>query len=182
MIEPNRRFAAAILWAVMGSVFATPPLMDSLEFQSETSSVRVSGEQGLWLPLPHSPKLQEMRRTENCSAVGGPVGTWRIAENRLWLTGLYRCGGDVALSTVYGKSDEPLFAYWVTAELLSNRGTVLCGTPGFGDVVWERKLTIKVEKGLVTLATETSNEHNPAVPKAAKSRPSPPCLPAARQL
>lgn len=117
---------------------------------------------------------------ESCSAIGGPVGKWRIAENRLWLTGLDRCGGEVALSAVYGKSDDPLFAYWVTAELLSNRGIVLCGAPGFGDVVWERRLTIKIEEGFVRLVSETNNENHPAVPKVAKSRPSPPCLPIAR--
>ena len=171
------KFTILALFLISGAAYATPPLRDSLEFQSQITPMFPST--GSWLELPASAKLEEMRRAEEgCSAIGGPVGRWRVIDNRLWLSSLSRCRGDVELSAVYGGSNEPILAVWVSAELITFGGKPLCVGPYF--TFWEKTIKLKVEQGVVKSVVETNNENDPQVPKSKSAEGIVPCLPARR--
>jgi hypothetical protein len=161
-IKVTRGIAGTLLLFVSVACFATPPLMDRVQYENETTTLWEQVKP--WPDLPRSEKLQELRRSERCSAIGGPRGIWHIVDSRLWLTGLFRCGGDVPLESVYGGTGEPIFAEWITATMLTHRGRRLCGS-SYGRTVYEKTLTMKVEKGVVKEVTEVSNEDHPAVLK-----------------
>lgn len=147
---------AGLLLALSGQGVATTPLFDKLEMNNETGNLHQMGKG--WLDLPPSEKLQELRRAEKCSAIGGPRGKYRIVDGKLLLTGLYRCGGDVSLEAVYG-SAEPIFANWISADLVAELGKPLCRR-GFA-YVYERKVSLRIKEGVVTSIREESNANHP---------------------
>ena len=145
---------------------ATEPLRDLLEIGGETVAVEAPppGRRGTgWLDLPPSDLLRDIARAERCSALGGPRGVYRVDGGRLWLMRLRRCGGDIPLHEVFGGSGEPVMATWISAELVAQRGPVLCSRSQGGDL---RQTTLRwrVEEGVVRSATEADNRDSPAVP------------------
>ncbi|MFE8644622.1 hypothetical protein ACFX58_06005 [Sphingomonas sp. NCPPB 2930] len=146
---------------------ATEPLRDMLEIGGETVPVEAlppPGRRGAGgLDLPPSDLLRDMARAERCSALGGPRGVYRVDGGRLWLMRLRRCGGDFALHEVFGGSGEPVMATWISADLVAQRGPVLCSRSQGGDL---RQTTLRwrVEDGVVRSATEVDNRDSPAVP------------------
>jgi len=152
------------IWLLLlaGVCCATPPLMDRLEFEGERHIVTPRGRP--WLELLENEKTQEIRRTHRCSAIGAPRAEWRVSDGRLWLVGLFSCGGNIKLETVYGGSGEPIFAEWVTADLVTQRGKTLCHARYGGPGISETSIFIKVERGVVTDIAQASNQNNPAIP------------------
>ena len=141
---------------------ATMPLMDYIEYEGRQSEAWPST--GPWLDLPRNDKLTELRRSGYCSAIGGPRANWRVVDNRLWLTSLYRCGGvNIPLESVYGGNGEPILAEWITGRLNTYRGKQLCKETNRGLGVHEITITFEIEKGVVTKVVETSNAAHPAV-------------------
>jgi hypothetical protein len=163
---------AIVLIVVTMPSSATPPLVDRLEYEGETTSFW--SHKRTWVELPPSEKLQEMRRKERCSAAGGPRAKWRIADSQLWLTGLFRCSGDVDFSDVYDAT-APVFANWITGQFWTHKGPRLCGHP-YGRVIYEKNLIFDFEKGLLKKMTEVSNADHPAVPKHRPYEHMTPCL------
>lgn len=155
-VSPRHWLLAGLLLFLSFQVAATTPLFDKLEINNETGNLHQMGKG--WLDLPPSEKLQELRRAERCSAIGGPRGKYRVVDGKLWLTGLYRCGGDVSLDSVYA-SGEPILAKWISADLVAELGKALCRR-GFA-FVYERKLSLRVEEGMVTSMREESNANHP---------------------
>ena len=175
---PLRRYPTArgqVAGAVLGllalsygiSAQATEPLRDLLEIGGDTVAVDTQpspgGRGAAGLALPPSDLLRDMARAERCTALGGPRGVYRIDGGRLWLMRLRRCGGDVALHEVFGGSGEPVMATWVSAELVAQRGPVLCRRAR-GDDLRQTTLRWRVEEGVVRSATEADNRDSPAVP------------------
>jgi len=140
---------------------ATMPLMDYIEYEGSRSAAWPSN--GPWLELPRSDKLTELRRSEICSAIGGPRANWHVTDNRLWLTSLYRCSGKVPLESVYEGKGEPIFAQWITGRLNTYRGKRLCSETNRGLGVHEWTITFEIDKGIVTRVVETSNAAHPAI-------------------
>ena len=130
-----------------GVSHATEPLADRVEIGGLEGRLRRAGPG--WLDLPHSERLRALALQERCTAVGGPRGKYRIASGRLWLHGLYRCGGDVNLSDVYPDRRGPMLATWVTGELLAELGRFICHASD-GTSVFEKSMRIVVESGRVT--------------------------------
>ncbi|MBK9236290.1 MAG: hypothetical protein IPO19_09675 [Rhodoferax sp.] len=163
IIRVVRVLAVTVVVALTASLsLATPPLMDQLEYESESTSVSVRS--GTWMTLPRSQRVNELRLAEvtRCSAIGGPVGRWRIRENRLWLVGLHTCGEKHSLESVYGISGDAVFADWITADLVTHRGKALCGDSYIG-IVWERDVTLKIEIGVLKEVVEVSNANHPCL-------------------
>ena len=146
---------------------ATEPLRDLLEIGGDTvalDALATPGRRGAGgLDLPPSDLLRDMARAERCSAPGGPRGVYRVDGGRLWLMRLRRCGGDIPLHEVFGGSGEPVMATWISADLVAQRGPVLCSRSQGGDL---RQTTLRwrVEEGVVRSVTEADNRDSPAVP------------------
>lgn len=130
-----------------GAVHATEPLVDRVEIQGLEGRLH-DAKRGL-LDLPRSERLRAMALQERCSAIGGPRGKYRIANGRLWLQGLYRCGGDVDLRDVYPDSQGPMLVTWVTGELVAELGRFVCHATD-GTSVLEKSARITVASGKVT--------------------------------
>jgi hypothetical protein len=154
---------------------ATVPLFDRLEVEGQSAMLR--DVKGGWLPLPRSERLQELVRAERCSAIGGPRGKYRISDGKLWLVGLFRCGGNITLESVYGGTGEPMLAEWISGDLVSDRGKPLCIRRGFfAPPIYERRMMFRVDRGVVTDLRQESNADHPDVPKEAADRGIPACV------
>ena len=161
-MKPFHRLVAIWLLLLAGTCCATSPLMDQLEYEGEWNVVTPRGRP--WLELLENEKTQEIRRQARCSAIGGPRAKWRVSDGRLWLVGLFRCGGDIKLETVYGGNGEPILADWITADLVTQRGKTLCRPQYGGAGILETSIFIKVERGVVTHIVQVSNQNHPAIP------------------
>lgn len=140
---------------------ATLPLLDSIEYEGKTTIVGPQGK--AWMAIRENEAIAAIRISERCTAIGGPRANWRIKGNRLWLIGLFRCGGDISLKSVYGE-DEPIFADWVTDRLVTYAGKELCKGEQGGPGIHERTVTMNVEKGVLKQVIESSNLDHPGIP------------------
>lgn len=82
----------------------------------------------------------------------GYVGSWEIADNRLYLIGLD--GSEVewpelCLASVFPEHPDRVFAHWFTGTLTVPQGEVLEYIPTVGEQ-YERELLITIERGVVT--------------------------------
>ena len=134
--------------------------MDSIEYDKRITIVWPDDKP--WLDLPVNEKFTELRRTQRCSAIGGPRAKWRLEDNRLWLVGLFKCGGDVPLENVYG-NPQPILAAWITGNLLTHKGRLLC-RESYGVGLYETTIVLRIENGILMGVTENSNKAHPAVP------------------
>lgn len=150
---------AALLFASVCS--ATTPLRDLIDNDGVWNVVTPRDQ--VSLDLQENEKTREIRRQERCSAIGAPKGKWRIADSRLWLVALFKCGSDIKLETVYGGTGEPIFAEWITADLVTQQGKGLC-RPADGLYILEESIFIRVERGMVMQTTRVSNRNHPAIP------------------
>lgn len=167
-MTPFHRLATAALLLLAGTCSATPPLMDLLEYEGQRNIVSPRGRP--WLDLLENEKTQEIRRQARCSAIGEPRARWRVSDGRLWLVALYGCRGDFKLESVYGGSGEPMFADWITADLITQRGKTLCSPQYGGAGILETTIVIQVVRGVVTRTIKASNDNHPAIPTVEKLR------------
>jgi len=144
-----RLFCSGMLLALLsGAALATEPLFDRVDIEGQSGRLRDNARG--WLDLPESEQLRKMARAESCTAIGGPRGTFKVADGALWLTGLHRCGGDVELSSVYPSMSRPVVATWVTGKLTAEFGNVVCWSKA-GPPVFQRVANITVEAGKITV-------------------------------
>jgi hypothetical protein len=161
MLVVTRIFKTVITTAILflpTLSIATAPLMDTIEYEGSLTSAWPAGK------LPENSKLAEFRRKENCTARGGPRANWRIASNRLWLVGLFGCGGKITLGNVYDGAGESIFAEWFSGNINTNRGKQLCTENNFGIGVFEKTITFEFDKGVLTKVVEVSNTNHPDIP------------------
>lgn len=124
-LRPN--LLVAVLALLLSTVaWATEPLSDLVEIEGERGRLfdRAQG----WIDLPRHPRLSEMAIRQQCSAIGGPRGQYRVADGRLWLLSFYTCGGDVPLTDIFEQASGPMLATWVQGELGAQLGEVVCFT------------------------------------------------------
>ena len=96
------------------------------------------------------------RRAENCSAIGGPVGRFRLAEGKVWLDGLYRCRGDIPLEEIYPEFDKPALATWLNGVFYAKNDS-MCFVAGFG-YVYRSTFRFVIENGVVTSLQRQEND------------------------
>lgn len=135
--------------------WATEPLFDRIDMNGHSGRL-LDNARG-WLDLPESEQLRAMARAEQCTAMGGPRGRYKVADGKLWLHGLYRCAGDMALSAVYPGTSQPMFANWVTGTLTAEFGPIVCRSKN-GLPVFEEVVTFTVDAGKITDLTHVHAE------------------------
>ena len=153
---PALLLAAASLFAVPMTALATEPLHDRLTVGSETGVI--FPDPCCWIDLPESERLREARRQERgCTAIGGPVGEYRLEGDRLWLVGLRTCGGTPPLQSIYPDLPDPAPADLVNGKVRARLGWLCRGEDGI--FVYRRDLTLQIERGrVVSTEEETFNE------------------------
>lgn len=161
MASLTHRLVISVILMWSGASLATAPLMDSIEFEGRRTTAWPSDKP--WLDLPPSTLLTELRRKEHCSAIGGPRARWRVEDGRLWLVGLFSCGGDIRLADVYGGTGEPIFADWITGKVMTHRGKQLCKEPNRGIGLFETTIILDIYKGTLSNVEAVPNANHPAV-------------------
>jgi hypothetical protein len=107
--------------------------------------------------LPSNERIWEIRRRDfhNCSAVGGPVGMFRREGGKLWLTGLFKCSGEIPLKEMYPELDGPVVADWLTGTF---KTALDSQCHAGGQTIYAVAQELIVEKGVVKSVTETPGD------------------------
>ena len=141
--------------ALGGKAFATEPLHDQYLVGAQSGLIFPS--ECCWMKLPPSQRLTDMKRAElGCSAIGGPVGKFKLESGKLWLTGLLKCGGDVSLREVYPDLEGPALATWLTGTF-NTQVEFLCYENPVRPV-YSLQQVLTIEKGIVTSLSETRTD------------------------
>jgi hypothetical protein len=146
-------FVLYLLFAAPGS--ATQPLLNQYTDGVRTGHIFPSG--CCWVEIPSNERIKEIRRREiGCSAVGGPVGIFKLEAGKLWLTGLFKCSGEIPMQEVYPDMKSPAFAEWLTGSFRT-RLDFQCVVRG-GQEVYAVTQELTVDKGVVQSVKETRND------------------------
>jgi hypothetical protein len=137
-----------------GPVSATEPLID--QYADGARIGRIFPSSCCWVELPDNERIWKIRRKEfGCSAIGGPVGRFRLEDGKLWLTGLMKCGGDIPLQEIYPDMTSPALAEWLSGTFK----TVLDYRCHAGSQsIYAVSQELVVEKGVVRSLKETAND------------------------
>jgi hypothetical protein len=137
-----------------GGALATEPLVD--QYADGARVGRIYPSDCCWVELRDNERIWQIRRKEfGCTALGGPVGRFRLEDGKLWLTGLMKCGGDIPLQEVYPDMKGPAVAEWLSGTFK----TVLdyrCWANG--QSVYAASQELVVEKGVVRSLKETAHD------------------------
>ena len=143
--------------SVLGTcAWATEPLHDGLVYGDKTGPIFPT--ECCWLKLPDSPALTAMRRDENCSAIGGPVGEYRYQDGKLWLIELRRCGGTVPIREVFPDLPSPAVAVWLTGDYIAKLNWLCRDKENRG--VYELELHLHVAQGNVVSVSEQRRDRS----------------------
>jgi hypothetical protein len=149
------RVALAILIAgAAQSVLATEPLYDQFKYGKDAGFIFPA--ECCWVKKPPSPKLREIATTEQCSAIGAPTSELKYEGGKLWLTGLHRCSGTIPLKEVYPEFGEVALAEWLSGTFQGKLNWLCLNKQN--RAVFALELTLVVDKGVVTSATEKRND------------------------
>ena len=144
-----------ICMAIAETTFATEPLLNQYVDGSRTG--RIFPSECCWMKLPPSERLTALKRAElGCSAIGGPVGKFKLESGKLWLTSLFKCSGEVALQDVFPDLTSPALAQWLTGTFTAQVG--LACFDKHGKRIDSVKQVLTVEQGVVTSLIETKND------------------------
>jgi len=142
---------------------STFPEGDKLQYDGAYSTVWTAGEKPLGFPI--NDKVNAMTAAmEHCSALGFPSANWRLEDGKIWLDSLKSCReGVLSASAIYG-TDGPLWASWLTADIFTHRGEILCSNswPKLG--IFRKTLILHVQGGVVTKISEQDNSNDPRIP------------------
>jgi len=144
------------VFGFISSVFASEPLHDRLII-GESEGI-IFPEKCCWLDLPKSKKLRELKFKQRCSAIGGPVGIFTLADGKLWLTGLRVCGGEISLNEVYPDRSSNTFANWLNGKFYAYMD-FLCRISK-SKKIYKTELELNVEKGVVISKRVISNDES----------------------
>lgn len=149
-----KKFAPLLALLLAGAATASQPQRQMLAYEGQQSAVTLAGRSSL--PVPPSDHLAAMRKQHHCSAPGGPAPQWAIIDSTLYLTHFSDCGQPVPLGAVYEGVTSPLVATWISGELKSSRGDIICFTVKEGAVA-DIALAFTVDQGIVTNVEESDN-------------------------
>jgi hypothetical protein len=100
--------------SMLTTAYATEPLFDRISIAEKSGNI--FPEKCCWIELPKSERLREVRRAQQCSAIGGPVGKFRIEDKQLWLDALRTCGEEMPLDAIYPDMHGPVVASWLSGN------------------------------------------------------------------
>lgn len=143
-----------VLTWLMPWASATEPLHDQLIIDSQSG--QIFPEKCCWVDLPDSELLRSARLAERCSAIGGPIGQFKLAEDRIWLSGLYRCGGALPLKSFFPNLPDPALAEWLSGKFFA-RVDYLCRNQA-GALVYRREINLVIQHGVVKSREEKVND------------------------
>lgn len=141
---------STLLALLTTATHATEPLHDGLVFQGKSGIIYPV--KCCWMELPSSEALTAIRRKELCSAIGGPVGNFRLQDGKLWLTELSRCSGTIPLSQVFSDLANPAHAIWVTGAFVGKLNWLCLGNDDRS--IFELELSLQIERGVVVSISE----------------------------
>jgi len=126
--------------------------------------VTIDGQDGQIFPekcclieLPKSEGLSAARNIENCSAIGGPVGRFRIADGKIWLVGLFRCAGDIPLEDIYPEMENPAHATWLSGVFYAAIN-FMCRKPNSFGSLYRTTFRLEIEKGVISNMQRKEND------------------------
>jgi hypothetical protein len=157
-----RIILTVLLCAVSSSAWSTRPLIDKIEIDGKQHELFPHGQP--WLDYPKNDKTQAIFRASQCSAIGGLRATWKLHADQLWLTGFFSCSQNYTLKDIYGGSGEAILADWVSGSINVERGKLLCIENMMH--LYEKTLTLKIERGRVIQQVEKDNTTHPLMPTA----------------
>lgn len=139
-------------------IFATSQIPDAIEVEGEPMALFDQPLRQLEQANPRAwEKLARYRRGPQCSAAWfGVLASWKVEDDKLYLTALWAnpCAEnskEVPLRKLFGRQvgRAPVFADWVSGELVIPRGKLVEYVHmGFGSR-YERYLRLRVENGVV---------------------------------
>lgn len=156
----RRILVAMMMCGLYATSKASDPLTDMLAVDERIGVFKP--EKGYWVGLPRTERLRALARAQMCTAIGGPVGQFRLREDEIWLVGLYKCGGDVPLQEVYPDAQGPFMAEWLTGTFFVHLDH-LCRTVN-GENLFGTTLKLELLKGVVQ-KTEVENQDKSACPR-----------------
>lgn len=150
----SRLVLLLILLAVTYPTAATKPLLDTIVVGEESGEI--VPEECCWVELPRSESLTAAKRSERCSAIGGPVGRFELIGDELWLVGLLKCGGELPLSYVYPEMPERIPAVWLSGKYFVNLSPRCFGIDGAEKS--RKYLTLNIVSGVVSIESQRIDE------------------------
>ena len=149
-IKAFQKVAVCMLFCA-GGAWAAEPLSDQVWYHSRAGTFYMPGKGAI--PLPASDRLRAMAIGERCSALGGPRGVYRFMSDKLWLIGLRRCSGGIALRDIYPEMLTPPVATWIDGVVVARLGRILC-TSSAGVPIPDNEVRFTVQQGAVVAFEE----------------------------
>lgn len=147
LLKLSLRCMVASALALVGSgAVATEPLIDQLWIGDQRGVLFY--RDGNQIALPANDKLRALRRQADCSAHGGPVGSYQLEQGKLWLVALHHCSDQLPVTEIYPDRKPPVLATWVKGDLVGRMGTMLCRRPDWS-AVFERTVELQVKDGKI---------------------------------
>lgn len=154
-LERMWRLSLLVACLMAAAASATEPLHD--QYTDGARSGHIFPSNCCWVELPSNDKIWEIRRKEfGCSAIGGPVGKFKLEDGKLWLTGLMKCSGEIPLQTVYPEMKAPVLAEWLSGTF-KTRLDYRCYTQQTQDL-YAVTQELVVENGVVVSLKETEHD------------------------
>jgi hypothetical protein len=139
---------------------ATPPLSDTLIIDKYDGVF--FPDEGYWVDLPRTEKFRTaIQKVSICSAAGGIVGRFRLADDKIWLVGLYSCGGDIPLEEIYPELDNPALATWLNGVFFAKIDWIpkTCNPVTESPInMYRTTLRLKIDNGVVTDMQRQEND------------------------
>lgn len=160
----NRISILCLILLVVQNVSATELLIDQITYQGYKGNIFPS--ECCWLKKPKSKELSRIERNNiekrTCTAIGGPVSKLELVKDKLYLTSLYQCGGDLPLSEVYPELKQPALAVWLSGTYQASLNSLCLNK--YYETIYEFRHTLTVEKGIVTSISTTKNDRTACLP------------------
>jgi len=139
---------------------ATEPLHDQLEVGKQSGPF--FPDKCCWIDMPKTEKMVEARLAERCSAIGGPVGHFRLEDNKIWLDKLLVCGGDIPLKKIYPELDSPAHAAWLNGVFFAKieHACVVRADSSISGLkpLYRTTLRLEVKDGIITRMQRQEND------------------------
>ena len=142
------------LLAVAYPSAATRPLIDRIVVGDESGEI--FPEKCCWVDLPKTENLTAAKRAERCSAIGGPVGRFELVDEKIWLVGLLRCGGELPLSYVYPEMPDRVPATWLSGTYFVKLSPRCFGANGAEKN--RKHMTLQVDAGIASIKEQRIDE------------------------
>ena len=143
-----------VLLAVTYPSAATRPLLDTIVVGEESGEI--VPEECCWVELPKSEILRAAKRSERCSAIGGPVGRFELIGEQVWLVGLLRCGGELPLSYAYPEMPDRVPATWLSGKYFVSLTPRCFGANGASKS--HKHLTLSIAAGVASIEAQWIDE------------------------